>query len=82
MKTTVEISDGLLVEAKRRAAEERCSLRSIIERGLREQLAPPKHRLRPKARPVVHWITVDGGLPEGLQLEDRAAMSEWLRHDA
>jgi len=36
MKTTIEISDALLVEAKRLAARERTTLRALIEQGLRD----------------------------------------------
>lgn len=46
MKTTVEISDALLAEAKAFAARERTTLRELIERGLRDQL-----RERRGARP-------------------------------
>ena len=64
MKTTVEIADDLLIEAKKRAAEQRTTIRALIERGLRRELggqAPP-----PKAkRPVIRWVTVAGGLPKG-----------------
>lgn len=35
MKTTVEISDGLLREAKRVALRERTTVRALIEQGLR-----------------------------------------------
>lgn len=43
MKTTVDITDSLLAEAKRRAAEHGTSLRSLIEEGLRAVLGQPSH---------------------------------------
>ncbi len=39
MKTTVEISDALLVEAKKIAAPEGTTVRTLIEQGLRHALA-------------------------------------------
>jgi hypothetical protein len=39
MKTTVEITDSLLEEARRRAERERTTLRALIEEGLRRLLA-------------------------------------------
>ena len=35
MKTTVEISDALLAEARKLAARERTTVRTLIEQGLR-----------------------------------------------
>jgi undecaprenyl pyrophosphate synthase len=77
MKTTIDLPDDLLVAAKKRAAEERTSLRVLFERGLRRELRQPD---RPQTRAVrIRWITVRGGLPEGLDLADRAAMHDRLR---
>lgn len=42
MKTSVEISDVLLAEAKRLAARERTTLRALIEEGLRRSLKERK----------------------------------------
>jgi hypothetical protein len=39
MKTTVELPNGLLREAKRAALRERTTVRALIERGLRSALA-------------------------------------------
>jgi len=50
MKTTVEISDHLLAEARKVAAREGVTLRALIERGLygviRETQSKPVFRLR------------------------------------
>jgi hypothetical protein len=50
VKTTVEISDSLLDEAKRVASREETTLRVLIEEGLRRALSerkrPRKFRLR------------------------------------
>jgi hypothetical protein len=78
MKTTLDLPDDLFVAAKQRAARERIPLRAIVERGLRAQLHPGKARSdRPRRK--LRWITVDGGIPPGIDLSDREAMHEWLR---
>jgi CRISPR/Cas system-associated protein Csm6 len=44
MKTTIEISDSLLEEAKRLAAREGTTVRADVEQGLRRILAERKSR--------------------------------------
>jgi Arc/MetJ family transcription regulator len=44
MKTTIEISDSLLDEAKRLAAKEGTTIRSYVEQGLRRIVAERKSR--------------------------------------
>lgn len=79
MKTTIDLPDDLFVAVKRRAAEERSTLRAIVERGLRAQLHPPRPARRRARRSAIRWIGVDGGLPPGVDLRDRQAMHDWLR---
>ena len=79
MKTTIDLPDDLFIAAKRRAAEERSTLRAIVERGLRAQLHPPRANRPRTRRSAIRWVGVDGGLPPGLNLGDRAAMHDWLR---
>lgn len=79
MKTTIELPDDLFVAAKQRAAKERSTLRAIVERGLRAQLARTPARQSGGRRRPIRWVTVDGGLPPGLDLRDRATMHDWLR---
>ncbi|MFI5178217.1 MAG: hypothetical protein ACHQO8_06630 [Vicinamibacterales bacterium] len=74
--TSIELPDDLFIAAKRHAAGTRTSLRALVERGLRAELrhAPA----RPRRRGRIRWITVDGGLPPGLDPADRAAMLDRL----
>jgi len=80
MKTTIDLPDDLLIEAKKRAAETRTTIRALVERGLRRELGegPSRKAARP---PAIRWITVKGGLPRDLDLADRAAMMDWLYND-
>lgn len=78
MKTTVDLPEELLVAAKKHAAETRSTLRALIERGLRKELSPPARRA-PTSWSGIRWVTVDGGLPPDVELDDRASMSDWLR---
>jgi Arc/MetJ family transcription regulator len=47
MKTTIELGDSLLAEAKRVAAEENTTLRELVEAGLREVLGKRRKRTTP-----------------------------------
>lgn len=80
MKTTIDLPDELLIAAKKKAAEDRTTLRAIFERGLRRELGeatPPSHPRKKPAR--IRWVTVPGKLHPDLNLASRAAMYEWLR---
>ena len=79
MKTTVELPDSLLIEAKKKAAELRRPLKSQIEEGLRnelQQLNSPK----PKKKKADNWdkVTVQSGCPD---ISSREKMAEWLNEN-
>ena len=77
MKTTLDLPDELFVAAKKRAVEERRPLRDLVANGLREYLRGPVRR---QPRPsTIAWVTVKGGLPEGVDVADRDAMHDALR---
>lgn len=42
MKTTIDIADALLIEAKALASEQHTTLREIVEEGLRQAIARRK----------------------------------------
>lgn len=79
MKTTLDLPDELLIEAKKRAAEQRRPLRALVEEGLRMALRKPEVQPRKKQ---VRLITVKGGLPRDLDLSNREAMHNWLDEKA
>lgn len=74
MKTTVEISDPLLREARALAAKEGQTLRDAIEAGLRQWVAA---RRAAKKRFRLRDAGVDGrGLRAGLRYDDWATILE------
>jgi hypothetical protein len=81
MKTTVELPDDLFVAAKKRAVERRTTLRDLIERGLRRELSEPPTSGRPRRPRRIAWVTVDGGLPPGIDVANREELYGWLREE-
>jgi hypothetical protein len=84
MKTTIDLPDELLIAAKKKAAEDRLTLREIFERGLRRELQRPQPgRPNHRRRRAIRWVTAKGGLPPGLDVSNREKMYDWLqsRHD-
>lgn len=64
MKTTLDIQDGLLAEAKALAARQRLSLTRVVEEGLRLRLREPSAVPAASARPmpVMHGQGLAPGL--------------------
>jgi hypothetical protein len=78
MKTTVDIPDELLIQAKKRAAETRTPLRTLIARGLRRELSAGGRKAKPAGGKVkIRWVTAPGGLPSGLEVANREALQAW-----
>jgi hypothetical protein len=75
MKTTIELPDELLIQAKQAAAQQRRPLRALIEEGLRMALGKRDRKTRGRQ---VTLITAKGGLPRGVDLSNREAMYEWF----
>jgi hypothetical protein len=76
MRTTINVDDGLLAEAKRRAAERGITLTGLIEDALRETLAR-----RDEADDDAPFATITyrgSGLMPGVDLDDSAALRELL----
>ncbi|MBI4864104.1 MAG: type II toxin-antitoxin system VapB family antitoxin [Candidatus Riflebacteria bacterium] len=75
MRTTIDINDELLRQAKRRATDEQVPLRDIIERALRALLGGnSKERSRYRLR----WRAERGRLQPGVCLDDRDALFDLM----
>jgi hypothetical protein len=77
MKTTVEISDALFHAVKKKAANDRRSVRDLIESGLRRELARRSAVAKGKRRKL-RLVTTPGGLPPDLDVTSREAIYAWL----
>lgn len=76
MRTTIDLPDDLLAQAKKLAAELHRTLSAVIQDALREALA----RRRRPARPVPVKLTTFGeaGLHPGVDLDDTAALLDLM----
>ena len=53
MKTTIDIADPILREARRLAAHEGTTLRALVEQGLRQLIAEKKRKKPYRWQPVI-----------------------------
>jgi len=66
MKTTIDIADHLLIEAKRRARDENRTLRELVEEGLRRVLSENQGKpFRLKKHPFKGGKGLQPGMREG-----------------
>src|SRR6266536_898722 len=70
MRTTLDINDELLRQAKRRAADEGAAFRQIVEEALRLYLAKRPRQSGYKLR----WRVESGRLLPGVRLDDRDSL--------
>jgi hypothetical protein len=78
MRTTVDLPDDLLSEAKERAVREGRSLSDVVGDAVRSSFA----RTATAVREAVELPTFDGdGLQPGVDLDDSAALSDLMDRD-
>lgn len=73
MKTTIEISDNLLIQAKQLAHEQKVTLRSIVEEGLTKTL---QERAQLRDQPIQPVVFEGNGLKTDFKDASWQAMRE------
>jgi len=73
MRTTLDLNDALLRQAKKLAADEGKTLTRVVEEALRERLAPRPRGGKPFK---LKLLTKKGRLLPGVNLADRDALYE------
>jgi len=74
MRTTIEIADELLRQAKTRSADDGVPLRQVIESALRMYF----RGRRSKGGYRLHWRTEHGRMQTGVRLDDRDALFDLM----
>lgn len=81
MKTTLNINDSLLANAKALAAQQRTSLTRLIEEGLQLRIRAPQIAAKQK-KPRIPVFKGCGGLVAGLNAASNKAMLDAADDDA
>jgi len=76
MKTTLDLDDRLLREAKQRAAAAGTSLKAYVEDALRARFLPPPERKTARFR--LQLPVVEGTAPPAVEIMDRKALYDFL----
>ena len=81
MKTTLNINDSLLADAKALAAQQQTSLTRLIEEGLQLRLRAPRSNPK-KQKTQIRVYKGRGGLVPGLNPLSNQAMLDAIEDDA
>ncbi|MBI5948632.1 MAG: hypothetical protein HY875_10895 [Chloroflexi bacterium] len=76
MRTTLNLDDDLVIEAKLLAVRTRRTLTAVIEEALRKSLAEPAPAEKARAAYELPVSTARGGLLPGVNLADNSALLE------
>ena len=73
MRTTIDIDDNLFLLAKKKAIENRTTLKGVVESALRKSLI---HSAKPKIEYRLKWKTVRGKAIPSVDISDRDSLYE------
>ena len=74
MRTTLDLNDELLRQAKKRAADEGVPLRQVVETALKLYVSKRRRRSGYK----LQWRTESGQVLPGVRLDDRDALFDLM----
>jgi hypothetical protein len=74
MRTTFDLNDEVLRQAKRKAADEGVPLRDVVEAALRYYIKGPRKTTRYRLK----WRTERGKLAPGVSLDDRSSLIDFM----
>lgn len=77
MKTTLNLKDEILKNAKQRAAEKGITLTRFVEQALQAQLLEPSKTSEYVYKPVI----VRGTAPPNVDVADRSALYDFMESD-
>jgi hypothetical protein len=75
VKTTLDLDDSLLAQAKAQAVRERTTLTRLVEEGLSLRMRKPSHTTRTK-RPTLPVLRGTGGLRPGIDPTSNRSLFE------
>lgn len=75
MRTTIELNDELLRQAKRMAADQGIPLRLVVETALRKHVTGARQA---GSRYTLQWTVEKGRLQPGVDLEDRNSLFDLM----
>ena len=75
MKTTLDLNDDLLIDAKRRAAASGTTLKALVEEALRARLLQQPELMR---RFKLELPVIEGRRPPSVEVTDRRALYDFL----
>ncbi len=73
MRTTLDIPDEVLANAKRKAIEDKTTLTEVVERALRVYVSPGRARKRSVMK---NWVVVKGRRLPHVDISDRDRLFE------
>src|ERR1700674_2751254 len=78
MRTTINLPDDLILQAKKAALDADTTLTEIIANALREALSNPRRNSVNRKADLTAYVSGKGGLQPGVDLDDTSALLDLM----